>query len=59
MTVVVTFIFTLIKTTAVGFPQIDISTCIKDDTAKLNWNVIYGLVVVYFFLIIGIAYLIE
>ena len=57
--VIVTFSFALITSATAGFPKIDISTYLKDESSKLNWKVIYGLVVVYFFLIIGIAYLIE
>jgi Na+/proline symporter len=57
--VIVTFSFTLITSATAGFPKIDISTYLEDESSKLNWKLIYGLVVVYFFLIIGIAYFIE
>lgn len=59
MTVLITLLFTLVTNTAVGFPKIDKLSYIKDDTAKLNWKLIYVLIVVYFFLIIAIAHLIE
>lgn len=59
MTVFITILFSLITNTVAGFPKIDFATYIKNDTAQLNWKVIYGLVVLYFFLIIGMAYLIE
>jgi len=59
MTVLVAVIITFVETAATGLSEINISTYFRDDTAKLNCNVIYGLVVVYFFLILGIAYLIE
>jgi sodium-dependent multivitamin transporter 6 len=59
VTILVSFIYSITLAAAHGFPKIDVSSYIKDDTSKLNWKVIYGWVVVYFFLIIGIAYLIE
>ncbi|MEJ2543435.1 MAG: hypothetical protein P8Y99_05160, partial [Calditrichaceae bacterium] len=59
MTLIVTILITLISNTALGFPKIDIAIYIKDDTARLNWKVIYVLIVMYFFLIIAIAHLIE
>ena len=59
ITILVALIFTLVGTAVAGFPQIDISSYIKNDTSKLNWRVIYLFVIVYFFIILGVTYLIE
>ena len=59
MTVLVTVIITFIKTASTGLSEINISTWLKDDISRLNWSCIYIFVFIYFFIILGLTYLME